>query len=166
MKTFTLKKRLDVAISSDLRDFIAEESDRTGKPMNIVTDELLSHAVAHRRGEMIEQQSLPIIREIVQSELRKSMAQLLTDLREALLIELFDDIKAIVRKSDHHIVSFIVRLMRDTGISRRMIYAFTAKLVSPSFASQAFEDASEKAGKDIAGRENKEGEANNGTTLA
>lgn len=66
MKTITLKKRLDVAISTDLRDFIAEEAERTGKPMNTVTDELLSHAVAYRRGEVIEQQSLPIIREIVQ----------------------------------------------------------------------------------------------------
>lgn len=158
MKTFTLKKRLDVAISSDLRDFIAEEADRTGKPMNIVTDELLGHAIAHRRGEMIEQQSLPVIREIVQSELRKSMAQLLTDLREALLVELLNGIKEITRKSDSRIVSLIVRLMRDAGIARRMIYALTTKLVSTSFASQAFEDANEKAGKDIANRQNKEGE--------
>jgi hypothetical protein len=158
MKTFTLKKRLDVAISSDLRDFIAEEADRTGKPMNIVTDELLGRAVAHRRGEVIEQQSLPIIREIVQSELRKSLAQLLIDLREALLVELLNGIKETMRASDNRIVSLLVRVMRDAGIARRMIYALISKLVSTTFAAQAFEDAREKTGKDIANRQNKEGE--------
>ena len=158
MKTFTLKKRLDVTINSDLRDFIAEEAERTGKAMNTVTDELLSHAVAYRRGEMIEQQSLPVIREIVQSELRKSVAQLLLDFRETLLVELLHEIKEVTRTSDNRIISLIVRMMRDTGIARRMVYAVTSKLVSPTFASQAFEDAREKTGKDIATRQNKEGE--------
>jgi hypothetical protein len=159
MKTITLKKRLDVAISTDLRDFIAEEAERTGKPMNIVTDELLSHAVAYRRGEVIEQQSLPIIREIVQSELRRSMAQLLIDVREMLFGELLTALKEVSRTSDNRLVALLVRLMRDAGITRRMIYALTSKLVNPTFAAQAFEDAREKTGKDIANRQQKEGGA-------
>ena|SRR5450631_4048051 len=159
MKTITLKKRLDVAISTDVRDFIAEEAERTGKPMNTVTDELLSHAVAYRRGEVIEQQSLPIIREIVQTELRRSMAQLLIDMREMLFGELLATLKEVSRTSDNRLVALLVRLMRDAGITRRMIYALTSKLVSTTFAAQAFEDAREKTGKDIANRQNKEEEA-------
>src|SRR5260370_17299518 len=94
------KKRLDVWIHAGLRDYVAQEAMREGRPMNALADDLLAHAIAHRQGEVIEQKSLPIIREIIQTELRKATAQLRTNIREDLQLELVAEIKAIGRRSD------------------------------------------------------------------
>jgi hypothetical protein len=56
-----MKKRLDVQIRAENYDYIKEESNRRETPMNVITDELLTHAIALQRGQTIEQQSLPVI---------------------------------------------------------------------------------------------------------
>ena len=43
--------------------------------------------------------------------------------------------------------------MRDSSISKRLIYAVLSKLVSPSFAQETYEFAQERAGKELAKRD-------------
>jgi len=150
------KKRLDVWIPSGLRDYVEQEAGRQDKPMNALTGELLANAIAHRRGEVIEQQSLPVIREIIQTELHKSVAQLRTDLREDLQLEIVSEIKALGRRSDNRLAALLVRAIRDAQISRRLIFALLAKTFGTQFAIEAYDNAREKTGQDLAARPGKE----------
>ena len=143
-----VKKRLDVTISSDFYDFIKETSEQSGIPMNTITDKLLGNAIALKRGEIIEQQSLPIIREIVQTELRKQLAQQRENIWEDMSLEFTNEFKAVTRASDNRLAALIVKAVRDSAIARRMIYALTAKTHGTDFASRAYEDSREKAGKE------------------
>jgi hypothetical protein len=124
----TRKKRLDVSISAGLRDSIAEEAERTGKPMNMITDELLNQSITDQRGETLEKQSLPILRGLLQHEIGKAMDQLLIDLREALRVEFLDELQKDLQTSERKVVILLTRLFRETGIARHMICSLTTKL--------------------------------------
>ncbi len=150
-----MRKRLDVQIDADRFDYIKGESDKSGTPMNAITDELLALGIAMKRGEVIEQQSLPVIREIVQTELRKQLAQQRMDVREDMSLEFTNEIKTIQRVSDNRLAALIVRTLRDANIARRLMFALLAKTHGPDFANKAYLDASEKAGRDIASRSTK-----------
>lgn len=148
-----MRKRLDVQVEAERYDYIKEASERMGIPMNVIADELLALGIATKRGEVIEQQSLPVIREIVQTELRKSLAQQRSDLREDMGLEFTNELKALQRASDNRLAALMVRALRDSNIARRLIYAMLARTHGPDFALRAYEDAKEKAGKDIARRD-------------
>jgi hypothetical protein len=150
------RKRLDMTIRADLRDFVEEESQRTGRPMNFVVDELLEMAVAHRRGEIIEQQSLPVISEIVYTALRKQKAELRAELREDMRAEVVDLLREAIRKATDRVVALVIRTARDAAIIRRLVYVIIAKAYTPEFAKKMYEDAREKAGQELSPRSNKE----------
>lgn len=109
-----------------------------------------------KKGEIIEQQSLPVIRDIVQSEVRKALAQLRTDLREDMRLEFTNEMKALARASDNRLAALLVRAIRDSNVARRLIYANLARSHGPDFANRAYEDAKQKAGKDLARRDEME----------
>ena len=137
--------------------------------MNIITDELLTQAIAIKRGELltqaiaikrgevIEQQSLPVIREIVQTELRKALAQQRQDVREDMQLEFTNEFKAVTKASDNRLAALIVRTLRDSSIVRRLSYTMLSRSFGPDFAAKAYMDAKEKAGKELASRNGKEG---------
>src|SRR6266566_7366588 len=145
-------KQLNVWIDADLKDTLTERADREGKTMKDLVEGILRQDVARERGEMIEQQSLPVISEIIDTKLRKYLAQLRTDLREDLRLEILEEVKTITRNSDNRLAELIVRAVRDAGIIRRVLYALVAKMVSPAFAQEAYENAREKAGQELASR--------------
>jgi hypothetical protein len=147
-----MRKRLDVQIDEKRYEYIKEASDKSGIPMNVITDELLSLGIAVKSGEVIEQQSLPVIREIVSAELRKGFAAQRDMIREDMQLELTNEIKAMTRSSDNRLASLIVKTLRDANIARRLMYTLLAKAHGPQFAMTAYEDASQKAGRDIANR--------------
>ena len=151
--TMAIKKRLDVQIHTENYDYIKEEANRREIPMNTVTDELLTRAIALRRGQTIEEQSLPIIREIVQTELRKASAQQRQDLRADMQLEF----SSVSRASDNRLAALIIRTLRDTSIVRRLTYSLLSRSFGPDFAAKAYNDAKEKAGKELASRNGKEG---------
>jgi hypothetical protein len=147
-----LRKRLDVQIEVSKYDYIKDASEQTGQPMNNIADELIAIGIAVKNGEVIEQQSLPVIREIIDSSLRKHLAAQRNDLREDMSLEFTNEFKAIQRQSDNRLAALIVRTLRDANIARRLMYTLLAKAYGATFAIQAYEDASEKAGRDISNR--------------
>lgn len=148
-----MRKRLEAMIDEDNFNYIKDESERSGIPMNVIADDLIAKGLAIKRGEIIEQQSLPIIRNIVQTELRKANAQLRTDLQEDMQLELTNEIKSLFRASDNRIAAFLVKIFRHANIAQRLAYATLAKTSNPDFAMRAFEDASAKAVRDLKARE-------------
>ena len=152
-----MKKRLDVQIQVENYDYIKDESNKSGMTMNAIADELLTRAIAFRRGEIIEEQSLPVIREIIQTELRKGLSQQRQDLREDMQLEFTTEFKATIRASDNRLAALIVRTLRDSSIVRRLTYAFISRSFGSDFAAKAYLDAKEKAGKELSSRNGKEG---------
>jgi hypothetical protein len=142
-------KQLNVWIDGDLKDALSARAEREGKKLKELVEHILRQDVARERGEIIEQQSLPVISEILESKLRKVTAQLRHDLREDMQLEVIQQIKTITRNSDNRLAGLIVR---DAGIIRRMLYALVAKTHGTDFASEAYESAREKAGQELSSR--------------
>ncbi len=146
------EKQLNVWIDSNLKDALAERAKREKKSVTDLTEDILRQDMARQNGEIIEQQALPIIREIVTTEVRKGMAQLLNDLRDELHLDLMEEIKTVTHRSDDRIAKLVVRAVRDAGISRRLVIAHLSKAYGPDFARSAYESAKEDAGKELASK--------------
>jgi hypothetical protein len=143
-------KQLNVWIRSDLREAIKEVAEREGRTMTALVEEFVAQGIARLRGEVIEQQSLPVVREAIHSEIGQANARLYQALRELLRTEMLDALKVIEKKGDDRLAALLVRAIREGGIARRMIYPLLARLVSESFAATAYQDAAEKTGRDLA----------------
>ena len=87
-------KRFDVWLPSDLYDALSAQSEQEGRPMRAIVEEYVRAGVARARGEELEQRSLPLMREMVSTELRKANAQLYTKLTEGLQADLLAEIEA------------------------------------------------------------------------
>ena len=145
--------QLNVWISEDVKQYLDERSGREDR--HLVRADRRTHSAKTWRyitGRVIEQHSLPVISEIIETKLRKATAQLRTDLREDMQLEIIEQIKTITRNSDNRLASLIVRAVRDTGIIRRLLYALVAKTHGAAFATEAYESAREKAGQELASR--------------
>ena len=140
--------RLDAWIPEELKAYLADRAKRENRGMNQVLADLLRQEQAREQGAVIEQQSLPVIREIVQTELRKTAAQLRSDLRDDVSL----DMKAFHTKSDNRLAALIIRATRDAALARRLIYTVLAKAEGPDFAQRAYETATERVGKELAAR--------------
>jgi hypothetical protein len=64
--------------------------------------------------------------------------------------QLSADLQKSARRSDDRLSALIVKAARSAGIAQRMLLSLAGKLVSQDFATRVYEDAREKAGKDIA----------------
>ncbi len=135
------KKQLGLRIEGHLKDGLDERAQRTGTPATSILEEYIAKGLARDSGELIEQNSLPAIREAVREEVSKAMTELYQQLSA--------DLQKSAKKSDDRLAALIVKTARYSGIGQRMIYALLAKTVNPNFANQAFEDAKEKTGKDL-----------------
>jgi hypothetical protein len=139
---------LDAWISEELNAYLADRAKRENRGIDQVLADLVRQEQAKEQGALIEQQSLPVLREMVQTELRKTVAQLRRDLRDDLVL----DMKALHSKSDNRLAALIIRATRDAAIARRLIYTILAKAHGPEFAQRAYETATERVGKELAAR--------------
>ncbi len=140
--------RLDAWIPEELKAYLVDRAKRENRGMDQVLADLLRQEQAREQGAVIEQESFPVLREIVQTELRKTAAQLRSDLRDDVSL----DMKAFHTKSDNRLATLIVRATRDAALARRLIYTVLAKAHGPEFAQRAYETATERVGKELAAR--------------
>lgn len=144
--------QLNVWITREAKLHLDERYKREGCYYTEQIEEYIRQDMAVHHGEIVEQQSLPMISEIIETKLRKATAQLRSDLREDMQLEMIEQIKTITRNSDNRLASLIVRAVRDAGIIRRLLYALVAKMHGAAFATEAYESAREKAGQELASR--------------
>src|SRR6266496_2913146 len=144
--------QLNVWISVEAKGYLDERFKQEGRHLNEQIEDYIRQDMAVHHGEIVEQQSLPVISETIEAKLRKATAQLRTDLRNDMQLEMIEQIKTITRNSDNRLASLIVRAVRDAGIIRRLLYALMAKTFGPEFARDAYENAQAKAGQELAAR--------------
>ncbi len=118
----------------------------------------LRQEVARRNGELIEGKLLPILREMIQQEFHRVIAQLHTDLQEDFsritkwhTDSLRDEAKYRERQNTDRLAALTIRAIREGGISRRMLFSYLSK-EDHQFAMEVYEDAIAKVGKDLAKR--------------
>jgi gamma-glutamylcysteine synthetase len=144
--------QLNIWISVEAKRYLEERFKQEGRHFNEQIEDYIRKDMAVHRGEIMEQQSLPVISEIVDTTLRKYTAQLRADLREDMQLDILEAMKTMMRNSDNRLASLIVRAVRDAGIIRRLLYALVAKTFGPEFARDAYENAQAKAGQELAAR--------------
>jgi len=145
-------KQLNVWIDSHLKDALAERAKHEKRSLTDLTESILQQDMARKNGEAVEQQALPILREIVTTEVRRGMAQLLNDLRDEIHLDLMEEIKTVMDHGDDRLAKLIVRAVRDTGISRRLVIAHLSQAYGSDVARSAYESAMEDVGKELAGK--------------
>src|SRR5712691_2346006 len=144
--------QLNVWISVEAKQHLDERFQQEGRHFNEQIEDYIRKDMAAHRGEIVEQQSLPVISEIVDTTLRKYTAQLRADLRDDMRLDILEPMKTVSRNSDDRLASLIVRTVRDAGILRRLLYALVAKTFGPEFASEAYESAKARSGQELAAR--------------
>src|SRR5260370_2529605 len=145
-------KQLNVWISEEAKRYLDERFEQEGCHLKEQIEDYMRKDMAVQNGEIIEQQSLPVISEIIDTKVRNAMAQLRADIREDMQIDILETIRTIIRNSDNRLASLIVRAVRDAGIIRRLLYALVAKTFGAEFARDAYENAQAKAGQELASR--------------
>ncbi len=104
--------------------------------------------MARRNGQLAEQSSLVVFREIIASELQKSSAQLRRDLREDREYEAESQFEWFKKQFDR-LAGLTVMAVRNGGIARRLTYSMLSKTHGANFAKAAYEDAREKARQEL-----------------
>jgi CRP-like cAMP-binding protein len=137
-----MKKQIGLRVEARLKDGLAERAERTGLPETSILEDYMAAGLARDNGELIEQNSLPAIRQAVREEVAKAMQ----DLYQQLSV----DLQKSARRSDDRLAALIVKAARYSGIGQRMLYSLTAKMVTQDFAAKMYEAAKEQTGKDIA----------------
>ena len=141
------KERLDIRISAQLRHQLDARVEQSGTSITKLTDRYLTEGVARDNGEVVEQSSLPAIREAVRSEFTACMDQLYERLSR--------DLQQSARKSDDRLAAISVKGARSAGIAQRMLFSLASKLVSYDFAMKIWESAKEQTGKTLVKPEEK-----------
>jgi outer membrane PBP1 activator LpoA protein len=137
-----VKKRLDIRIAEELRDGIDLVASRDGHTLTTVVERYIEKGLARDNGELIEQSSLPAIRAAVREEVAKAMTELYQQLSA--------DLQKSAKRSDDRLAALIIKAARSAGIAQRMLLSLAGKVLGQDAAMRAYEDAREKAGKDIA----------------
>ncbi|GCE32206.1 hypothetical protein KDA_76900 [Dictyobacter alpinus] len=146
-----IRKRLQIWLPEDFYDAIIKECGEH-QSASVLGEELLRLGFAQRRGETLQTESLPVIREVFQSELKKTVAQIRLEIREDLQSDVVQPIKDQTRRSDDRLAGLIVRTIRSSGIAQRMLYSVAAKLFNSDLALKMYESAREQVGKELAKR--------------
>jgi hypothetical protein len=140
------KKQVGLRIEDHLKDGLQDQAKQSGKPETTLLEEYIAAGLARDHGELIEQNSLPAIREAVRETVREEVKRAMAELYQ----QLSTDLQKSAKRSDDRLAALIVKAARYSGIGQRMLYSFIAKSVSTEFALKMFEAAKEQTGKDIA----------------
>ena len=148
-----MDKQLNVWIPEDLKIYLDERAEREDKHRNTIIAELLEQDRARRQGELVEQQSLPLFREVLQTELRKFLAQQrsnqqddLDDLHQKILSEFEELVPPNILT---RIAKLATRTVRDSSINRHLLYAQVSKAHGPEFADKAYDDAEKQTNDEL-----------------
>jgi DNA-binding phage protein len=156
-------KQLNVWLPENLKIYLDERAKRENKHRKTIIIELLEQDRARQQGELVEQESLPLFREALQTEMRKFLALQRSNLQDD-LDDLFQKIMSELEELvPPYILTRIAKLMtravRDGGINRHLLYSSLSKAHGPQFAEKAYDDAEKQVNEELARPKPKERKA-------
>jgi len=135
------RNQLNIELSEADKKALIQRAKQEGVTMKAFITKLIEQDTSRQQGELIERQSLPLIRELVREELQKSRAELYLKLQDAMIHEIRDTLKEMLHKGDMRLYKLMNRLVRESGIIRRLLYFFVSKAVNPEFAEESYQHA-------------------------
>ena len=146
------KQQLNVSIDEDLKHALDKKSKREGRTITAIVEEWIQQDTAREQGKLLERQSLPLVRETIREEVRKSNAELYTRLHDAMILEIRDTLKENIAQSTTRLARLITRTVRDSGIIRRLVYTFLSKTHGKVFAAKGYERAEQQTMQELSER--------------
>src|SRR5205807_8931215 len=92
-------QQLNVWINKETKVALAQQAKLEQRSMAAIVEELIQHAPSHEQAALVERQSLPLIREVIVTEMRKALAQHRLDLGEDMQIVILEAVKLCIRQS-------------------------------------------------------------------
>lgn len=133
-----MEKQLSIWIDGELKDDLIKRAQQEHIPLKQLVEDILRQSMAHHRGEMIERQALPVIREVVRRELRRAFAQLLTSIRQDVNPRTIDQMTTVTQQNYDHLAALV---SRHGTINRRLLYTLLSHTVGEALAYDAYEQA-------------------------
>ncbi len=146
------KQQLNVSIDKDLKHALDQKSEREGRTITAIVEDWIKQDTAREQGEVLERQSLPLLRETIREEVRRSNAELYTKVHDALIREIKDPLRENMVQGNTRLAKLITRTVRDSGIIRRLVYAFLSKTHGKVFATKGYEHAEQQTMKELSER--------------
>lgn len=146
------KQQLNVSIDEGLKHALDQKSEREGRTLTAIVEAWIQQDTARQQGELLERQSLPLVRETIREEVRRSNAELYTKIHDAMILEIRDTLKENIAQSTTRLARLITRTVRDSGIIRRLVYAFLSKTHGKVFATKAYERAEQQTMQELSER--------------
>ncbi len=141
-------KQLNVWVPEELRNYVAQRAEQEKCGMNKIIVELIQRDMAVRNGEIVEQNSLVVMRELIAAELRQAHAQLRHDLREDREYEA-ESAREWFKKQVDRLAGLMVMAVRNGNIIRRVAFTHLSKDHGRDFAQRAYDNAKEKAQQEL-----------------
>jgi hypothetical protein len=142
------EKQLNIWLPVELHLYVSRRAKQEKRGRNQIIADLIRQDMAQRNEQLVEQNSLVVIREMVAAELRQAHAQLRRDLREDREHEA-ESHREWVRKQVDRLAGLIIMAIRNSGIGRRLSYTLLSKAHGPEFAKATYDDARAKANREL-----------------
>jgi hypothetical protein len=144
-----MKTQVNIRMDVTLKKALEEHAKQQETSVTDLIERYIRKGLAQERGEVVEEQSLPALREMVSTELRRAQAQFRLDIREDLEHEVMGPMREMTKRHDDRLASLTVHAIREAGLARRILYAFVGRAVSEEFARVIFTGAKEAVGRDL-----------------
>ncbi|MDQ6662506.1 MAG: hypothetical protein M3Z24_16270 [Chloroflexota bacterium] len=145
-------RQLNIWIKNETKAALVQQAKLEHRSMATIVEELIQQYTSQQQADVVERQSLPLIREVIVTEIRKALAQHRLDLSEDMRIVVLDAIKLYIHQSVEQLARIVGRAVRVGMINRRLIHALMSRAYGEEFASQADEEAAGDTGKQVPSR--------------
>jgi hypothetical protein len=144
------RQRLDVNIPRKLRQDLNDWVKEQNQTLTSVVTGYIEAGLARDRGELLEQESLPVLRELFRHELQQALVGLQRTIQEDLRKETLTEMRSLTTRSDKRLAALLLKVLREQLITRRLVYFLAEALVSGSDIQEVYTRAQAAAGKDLA----------------
>ena len=98
-----MKKQIGLRIEAHLKDGLDDQARRSGKPATSILEEYITKGLARDSGELVEQNSLPVVREAVREAVREEVGKQMHMLSQ----HLSADLQKSAKRSDDRLTALI-----------------------------------------------------------
>ncbi len=141
-------KQLNVWLPVELRDYVAQRAEDEKRGMNLIIADLIRQDMVQRQSDLVQGNTLALVREMLTEEMQKAHTQLRRSLRDDREAEA-EEARDWMKKQVDRLAGLSVMAIRNAGIARRLVYAVLSKAHGPTFAKAVYDDAVEKAKKEL-----------------
>ena len=143
------RKRLDVDLPAETRDALTVEAQVKSTTVTALATTYIQRGLSQEQAERLESQSLPLLREAVQAEMRQMAAQIRHDLR-AELDQFLKELRQLLSQSTNRQAALQVKALREDEITRRLLVLLAERLLSATQAQELSEQATAATSRHLA----------------